>query len=86
MGALLGEPAILDDMDLIDFCDRGQAMGTVDYCFAPHYLIQFTHDCLFSVSVQVAGCLIEQEYFGLGLQEAPCDQNTLALTARQFGT
>ena len=86
MSALLGESAVLDYVNSVDLSDRGEAMRTVDYCLTPHDLLQLTHDCLFSVSVQVAGCLIEQEYFGLGLQEAPCDQNTLALTARQFGT
>ena len=81
MSALLGESAILDDVDLINFSDRGEAMGTVDYCFAPHDLIQFTHNSLFSVSVQVASRFVEQEYFGLRLQEASCNQDSLAFTA-----
>ena len=82
MSALLGEPTILDDVDLINFSDRGEAMGTVDYCFAPHDLIQFTHNSLFSVSVQVASRFIEQEYFGLRLQEASCNQDSLAFATR----
>ena len=82
MVALLSEPAVLDYVYPVDFSDRGEAMCTVDYCLAPHDILQLTHDCLLSVSVQVTGCLIEQEYFSFGFQEAPCDQNTLTLSAR----
>ena len=85
MSALFGEPAVLDYVDLVNFSDGGEAMGTVDYCFASHDLLQFTHDGLFSVCIQVTGCLVEQEYFGLWLEKATRDQNALALTARQFG-
>ena len=60
-------------------------MCAVDHCLTSHDIFQFTHDSLLCIRIQVARCLIEEEYLCLGLKEPTGDENTLTLASRKFG-
>ena len=79
------QPTVFHNMDLVNADDRGQAVSTVDDCFATHDLGQLPHDGLLGVGIQVARRLVEEENLRLWLHEPPRNEDALALAATQLG-
>lgn len=59
-------------------------MGAVHYGLALHENIELGSDGLLGDGVKAAGRLIEQEDLGLFLEQAACDEDPLAFTARKL--
>ena len=77
---------VLHHMNLVDVDDGRESVGAVDHSLTAHHLIQLLHDELLRIGIQVARSFVKEENLSLRFKKTTCNQDTLALATREFGT
>lgn len=83
MRPLLHDLALIENQDYVGVLDGTESMSDNKRGSRAQEQFQTLLDRLFALAVEVAGCLVENEYFWIG-ENGPCDRDPLTLSTAEF--